>query len=268
MNQPAKFDQDERTTPVGLFNYARSYWHSAEALSVAKVQVTHPEAPKSFLFYHAIELYLKAYLRGIGKTVSDLIKVRHNVISLSSMAKEQGLQIAYDIDEVLRLMDSDDNVMRSRYISTGLYNAASEDALSEACKYLDAQVGVELSKRNFPIRLSEPMRSEAAQVDELGNIESDLDSLSRKEREIVGYLLHHNLRLFTADADGGYANTLIARGIIRVALRHGQVYSPSDVPMEVPRPIWTLLKRHREHFPYVCSDHDPDPWRVGFFERL
>jgi hypothetical protein len=268
MNQPAKIDQDERTSALGLFHYARSYWHSGEALAVAKVNVTHPQAPMSFLFYHAIELYLKAYLRGVGKTVNDLRKISHNVIGLSDAAKEDGLAIADDVMETLRIMDGDDNVMRSRYITTGSFTAASEDALSRSCKFLDGLVGAELSKRGLPIRLSEPIVSKVAESDHLADIESDLDSLSRKEREIISYLLHHNLRLFTADADGGYASTLLARDIIRVALRQGQVYSPSDVPMEVPRPIWALLQKHRERFPYSGNGHDPDPWRVGIYDRI
>ena len=57
-------DDDERTNAVGLFNTARSYWRSAEYLNVANLSVTHPQAPVTFLFCHAIELYLKAYLRG------------------------------------------------------------------------------------------------------------------------------------------------------------------------------------------------------------
>jgi hypothetical protein len=55
-------DEIERTSPLGLFNYARSYWRSAEYLHAAKLKLTHPSAPATFLFYHAIELYLKAFL--------------------------------------------------------------------------------------------------------------------------------------------------------------------------------------------------------------
>src|SRR5689334_4304067 len=59
---------DDRTTPLGLFNYARSYWQSAVLLHHARVKVTHPDAPVTLLLAHAIELYLKAFLRlrGVG----------------------------------------------------------------------------------------------------------------------------------------------------------------------------------------------------------
>ena len=59
---------DDRTTPLGRFNYARSYWQSAVLLHHARAKVTHPDAPVTLLLAHAIELYLKAFLRlrGVG----------------------------------------------------------------------------------------------------------------------------------------------------------------------------------------------------------
>ncbi len=56
-------DQDERTNSMGLFNMAEAYRLSAEALRKAGVAAGHAESPIRFLYYHAIELYLKALLR-------------------------------------------------------------------------------------------------------------------------------------------------------------------------------------------------------------
>ena len=47
----------------GLFNYARSYWQSGVLLHDARAKVTHSDAPVTLLLAHAIELYLKAFLR-------------------------------------------------------------------------------------------------------------------------------------------------------------------------------------------------------------
>ena len=66
--------RDDRTTPEGLFNTARSYWHSGARLSTADLKVTHPHAPVTFLLCHAVELYLKAYLRLSGLSVGQLFK--------------------------------------------------------------------------------------------------------------------------------------------------------------------------------------------------
>ncbi len=83
-------DEAKRTTCIGLFNYAESYFRSARALDANKPKVTHPDAPVNFLFYHAIELYLKAYLRLKGLTPRELAsrKYGHSVAALSKRASE------------------------------------------------------------------------------------------------------------------------------------------------------------------------------------
>ncbi len=56
----------DRLTPLGFFHFAASYRACAEKLRVCKLRATHPHAPLTFLYYHAIELYLKAFLRAHG----------------------------------------------------------------------------------------------------------------------------------------------------------------------------------------------------------
>ena len=79
-------DLDDRTTSIGLFNYARSYWQSAEYLNSAKLDVSHKEAPVTFLFYHSIELYLKSFLRLQNLSVKKLRDIGHKVDQLSNAA--------------------------------------------------------------------------------------------------------------------------------------------------------------------------------------
>ena len=55
-------DQDERTNSMGLFNVAEAYRLSAEELRKARWMLVTPST-RSFLYYHAVELYLKALLR-------------------------------------------------------------------------------------------------------------------------------------------------------------------------------------------------------------
>ena len=40
---------DDRTTPLGLFNFACSYWQSGVHLHDANAKVTHPDAPVTLL---------------------------------------------------------------------------------------------------------------------------------------------------------------------------------------------------------------------------
>jgi hypothetical protein len=123
-------DDDERTNAVGLFNTARSYWRSAEYLNAASLQVTHPQAPVTFLFCHAIELYLKAYLRGAGKSVSELKQVGHRVANLAKVAVNTGLKIEVEQAEVLNHIDDAAAAIEARYIVTGFKNLPTNEALS------------------------------------------------------------------------------------------------------------------------------------------
>jgi hypothetical protein len=56
-------DENERTNPMGLFTMAEAYRLSALALENAEVAAGHADSPIRFLYYHALELYLKALLR-------------------------------------------------------------------------------------------------------------------------------------------------------------------------------------------------------------
>ena len=54
--------------------------------------------------------------------------------------------------------------------------------------------------------------------------------LTDEDREIIGYLLYHNQKMFQTNQDGGYAAPLISKGIIKASRRHGQVFDPLRVP--------------------------------------
>ena len=89
---PNKIDDEERTNAVGLFNTARSYWRSAESLTGAALEITHPRAPITFLFCHALELYLKAYLRGTGHSVADLKQKGHRIAKFCKTSDRLGIR--------------------------------------------------------------------------------------------------------------------------------------------------------------------------------
>jgi hypothetical protein len=145
-------ENDERTNALGLFNTARSYWCSAEYLNGGDLGVTHPQAPVTFLFCHAIELYLKAYLRGIGKTVADLKKVGHRVSNLAKLSRTDGLVLAHEQSEILSHIDDADVALESRYIVTGFATRPTNHALSDLAKHLDIAVCDALVKLGQPVR--------------------------------------------------------------------------------------------------------------------
>jgi hypothetical protein len=143
---------DERTNPVGLFNTARSYWRSAEHLNAARLQVTHPGAPVTFLFCHAIELYLKAYLRGIGKNVHQLKQLGHRVADLAQASIKSGLTLSQEHSEILNHIDEADIAIEARYIVTGFKTLPTNEALSSIAEALDHSVCSALAKAGVPVR--------------------------------------------------------------------------------------------------------------------
>jgi hypothetical protein len=145
-------DEIERTTPLGLFNYARSYFRSAEYLYESQLKLTHPSAPATFLFYHAIELYLKAFLLSLKWTPKSLKAIGHRVDKASEEAVKQGLILDDEDREVIKLIGDGDTVINARYIVTGAFSRPAEEALSRTCRSLDASVGRKLIELGLPVR--------------------------------------------------------------------------------------------------------------------
>ena len=72
--------------------------------------------------------------------------------------------------------------------------------------------------------------------------------MTDEDREIIGYLLYHNQKMFQTNQDGGYAAPLISKGIIKVSLRHGQVFDPLRVPFVIPDYAWSVFKKNKKYF--------------------
>jgi hypothetical protein len=146
---------DDRSSPLGFFNLAESYWTAAVALGNANLRTTHPTSPLSFLYYHAIELYLKAFLRLHGHTAKELRgkNFGHRTCCLSERAGALGLQFDDEDLQVFSLMACTDAVIRSRYIQTGYFRWPAPEALDRTCNSLRQSVGQELRKANLPVRM-------------------------------------------------------------------------------------------------------------------
>jgi len=92
-----------------------------------------------------------------------------------------------------------------------------------------------------------------------------LPHMTPQERKIIGYLLANDQKSFTAAIDGGYAMTLISRGIVVRAVAPGQVFLENETPFKIPDHLWKVLADHRDKFPYTPprkGDTEPHPWRV------
>ena len=88
-------------TPLGFYNFAVSYHEGADLIADRGLKATHPESVAMFLYYHAIELYLKSFLRLKGDTAKRLRKIGHDFQTLQSRAKKRGLPFGKVEEEVL-----------------------------------------------------------------------------------------------------------------------------------------------------------------------
>lgn len=148
-------EEEQRSTAVGFFNIAETYRTAAKALRRSKAKATHKDSPIRFLYYHAIELYLKAHLRAHSIHPSALRshEYGHDARKLSRKSEVLGLALAEHDKEVFRLMADTDAVIRSRYISTGYFRWPDVGALDGTCKRLRRAIAEELMLRGHRVRL-------------------------------------------------------------------------------------------------------------------
>lgn len=78
-------------SPIGTFNYAHSFLGAAKALDRLEWEdrETHSDSPTEFIYWHSIELLLKAYLLAEGMEIAKLRSrdYGHNITALTKAAK-------------------------------------------------------------------------------------------------------------------------------------------------------------------------------------
>jgi HEPN domain-containing protein len=153
---------DDRTTPLGLFNYARSYWQSGVLLHDARAKVTHPDAPVTLLLAHAIELYLKAFLRLRGVGIDEVKNsFGHDFKKLVDEASSRGLSLVEADMDIAAILTEKESIRGSRYIETGYYQRPGLAALSRTCRGLDQSVSATLRDAGMTIQSTELNHIEA-----------------------------------------------------------------------------------------------------------
>ena len=147
---------DDRTNPVGLFNFARSYWQSAVRLHHTKVRVTHPDAPVTLLLAHAFELYLKSFLRLQGLGVKEVkTNFGHDFRKLLEEAEGRGLHFDDEDKQVAEILGEQESIRGSRYIETGFFRRPSLRALSASCRGLGESISVALTAAGHQVRVKD-----------------------------------------------------------------------------------------------------------------
>jgi hypothetical protein len=110
------------------------------------------------LYYHGIELFLKAFLRARGFSVRDVRQFSHNVGKLGRRARGEGLDLSDEDLILLKLIA--ESYKKSRYIETGFYSRPRNEALWGLCSLLFDLISQELiqqgSTNRLPVRPNYP----------------------------------------------------------------------------------------------------------------
>jgi HEPN domain-containing protein len=154
-------DQIDRRTPLGYLHYAVSYHAAADLVCSEGIEATHPDAPATFLYCQAAELYLKGFLRLKGDTAARLWWMGHDLQRLASRAAQRGLRLGEAESEVLGWMVATKAWESARYLETGATLRLERSLVREGCSNLKATVREAFRQAGQPIiapRLKRPFR--------------------------------------------------------------------------------------------------------------
>jgi HEPN domain-containing protein len=145
-------DDNERTNSMGLFNMAEAYRLSALALEKAKVKIGHADSPIRWLYFHALELYLKALLRQ-KYPIATIERFRHKFERLVAEAENLGLDVMDEDRKIFSVMINTDMVIEARYIRTGSKTLPTLEGLRRTSISLRESVGGLLRQAGIAVRL-------------------------------------------------------------------------------------------------------------------
>ena len=154
-------DQIDRRTPLGYLHYAGSYHAAADLICSEGIEATHPDAPATFLYCQAAELYLKGFLRLKGNSAARLWWIGHDLQRLASRAAQRGLLLGKAESTLLNWMVETKAWESARYLETGATRGVDRTLVREGCSNLKATVTEAFRRAGQPIlapRLKRPFR--------------------------------------------------------------------------------------------------------------
>lgn len=111
------------TTPIGFIGKGEAYRAGAQLLATElKGGGSWAGDPIRYLYYHSIELYMKAALISVGYTETQLRALGHGFTNLASACNNVGFGLNEPQDiAVLEMIDTGSNYISTRYHYVGLY---------------------------------------------------------------------------------------------------------------------------------------------------
>ncbi len=137
------------TTPIGFINKAEAYRDGAQVLArELKGGGSWAGDPVRYLYYHCIELYMKAALISAGQTEAQLRLLSHHFVKLARACNAAGLGLNEQHDlEVLKQIDSQNNYIRARYHYVGGFTVLTIQNLDNTAHEL-AVLTVQMVRRS------------------------------------------------------------------------------------------------------------------------
>lgn len=115
---------------------------------------THPDSPIEFLHWHAIELFLKAFLLSDGLSEDELRRkpYGHNVRTLADEAVKRGLQLTAKDESVISFMPTTNDMIELRYLKVGVKTVPDIQEIGTTCKSLYRLVAHALRSHGIHVR--------------------------------------------------------------------------------------------------------------------
>jgi HEPN domain-containing protein len=154
-------DKIDGRSPLSYLNYAVSYHAAAELVCSEGIEAAHPDAPATFLYCQAAELYLKAFLRLKGVSSARLWWMGHDLGRLAARGMRRGLRLGEAESNVLDWMVATKAWESARYLETGATSRLPGTLIPNGCSSLKATVVEEFRRAGQPIlppRLERPFR--------------------------------------------------------------------------------------------------------------
>jgi hypothetical protein len=107
---------------MGLWTYAKDYLDAGYAVTTSVPRALAP-TPAYYLYCHAIELALKAYLRGTGASITDLKRIGHDLSKAYKKALSIGIkdicELTPELVEAIELANPIYSKKEFEYIKVG-----------------------------------------------------------------------------------------------------------------------------------------------------
>lgn len=106
----------------------------------------------NFLYYHAMELFLKGYLSLHGSPEQQLREIGHDLAKLQTECQKRGLALDDEDVELMETLATKSNVIKARYLEIGYSQVPSIEALDRTGESLRQKVRAALKAAGVGVR--------------------------------------------------------------------------------------------------------------------